>query len=52
MTKRRASTRTAAWLLAGVFVTACTPIEGVERFEGEFARAKEKRRVVALASPT
>jgi hypothetical protein len=42
-----------AWILAAVVgVAACTPIEGIERFDGEFARAKEKRRVLALASPT
>ena len=33
-------------------VAACTPIEGIGRFDGEFAQAKEKRRVLALASPT
>jgi len=42
-----------AWLLAAVVgVAACTPIEGIGRFDGEFAQAKEKRRVLALASPT
>lgn len=35
-------------LLAG----ACTPIEGIERFDGELAQSKEKRRVLVLASPT
>ena len=39
-------------LAAVVGVAACTPIEGIERFDGEFAQAKEKRRVLALASPT
>ena len=39
-------------LLLVVLVGACTPIEDIERFDGEFARAKEKRRVLALASPT
>jgi hypothetical protein len=39
-------------LLLLVFVAACTPIEGIERFDGEFAAAKEKRRILALASPT
>jgi hypothetical protein len=33
-------------------VGACAPIEGMERFDGEVAAAKDKRRVVALASPT
>jgi len=39
-------------LLLVLAVGACTPIEGIERFDGEFAAAKEKRRVLALASPT
>ena len=37
-------------LFAGV--AACTPLEGIDRFDGEFAAAKEKRRILALASPT
>lgn len=41
-----------AWLLLVVAVGACTPIEGIERFDGEFAAAKERRRILALASPT
>ena len=40
------------WLLIVVAVGACTPIEGIERFDGEFAAAKERRRILALASPT
>lgn len=39
-------------LLLLVVAGGCAPIEGVDRFDGEFAAAKEKRRVVALASPT
>jgi len=39
-------------VLLFLVVGGCTPIEGMERFGGEFAGAKEKRRVVALASPT
>jgi hypothetical protein len=35
-----------------VFAAGCAPVEGVDRFDGEFAAGKEKRRVVALASPT
>jgi hypothetical protein len=35
-----------------VVVVGCTPIEPVGRFDGELAAAKERRRVVALASPT
>lgn len=38
------------WLLA--LVVGCTPIEAIDRFDGEFAAAKERRRIVALASPT
>jgi hypothetical protein len=34
-------------LLAG-----CAAIEAADRFDGELGAAKEKRRVVALASPT
>ena len=33
-------------------VAGCRPIEPVGRFDGELAAAKERRRVVALASPT
>lgn len=33
-------------------VAGCTPVEPVGRFEGELGAAKERRRVVALASPT
>ena len=38
--------------LVAFLLGACTPIEGVERFDGELGAAKERRRVVALASPT
>ena len=30
----------------------CTPLETIDRFDGEFGAAKQKRRVLALASPT
>jgi hypothetical protein len=33
-------------------LAGCTPLEGIERFDGDFGAAKEKRRVLALASPT
>jgi hypothetical protein len=33
-------------------VAGCTPLESIDRFDGEFGAAKEKRRVLALASPT
>jgi hypothetical protein len=39
-------------LLLLVVVGGCTPIAGMERFDGEFAAAKGKRRILALASPT
>lgn len=39
-------------LLALALVAGCRPIEPVGRFEGEVGAAKERRRVVALASPT
>jgi hypothetical protein len=39
--------------LALVAVAAgCTPLATIDRFDGEFGAAKEKRRVLALASPT
>ncbi|HEX8950529.1 MAG TPA: hypothetical protein VF945_01730 [Polyangia bacterium] len=39
--------------LALLFALAgCTPIENIDRFDGELGAAKEKRRVLALASPT
>jgi len=38
--------------LAGCTLAACTPLETIDRFDGEFAAAKTKRRVLALASPT
>ncbi|HEX6836327.1 MAG TPA: hypothetical protein VF334_07115 [Polyangia bacterium] len=31
---------------------ACTPIESIDRLDGELGAAKEQRRVLALASPT
>jgi hypothetical protein len=41
------------WLVAAlVAAAACTPIKRIDRFDGDFAHAKEKRRVLALASPT
>lgn len=42
-------------LVVAVAAAACTrsePIESFGRFDGELGAAKEKRRVVALASPT
>ena len=39
-------------LVVAMLVAGCTPIEAVGRFDGEVAGAKERRRVVALASPT
>jgi hypothetical protein len=43
-----------AWLVGIVVVVAvgCTPLETIERFDGEFAGARGQRRVLALASPT
>ncbi len=42
-----------ALVLAAVFAAAaCTPIESIDRLDGDFGAAKEKRRVLALASPT
>jgi hypothetical protein len=38
--------------LALLLLSACRPIESIDRFDGEFAAAKEKRRVLALASPS
>jgi len=39
-----------------LLLSACkpidAPIESIDRFDGELGAAKEKRRVVALASPT
>ena len=47
-------TRAAALAIVAVAAVAagCTPIEAFDRFDGEFGAAKEKRRVLALASPT
>ncbi|HEY2743221.1 MAG TPA: hypothetical protein VGL86_01305 [Polyangia bacterium] len=46
-------------LLACLLLVGCArapggeaPIESVARFDGELGAAKERRRVVALASPT
>ena len=41
-----------AWWLVLVAAVGCTPMEPVGRFDGELGAAKERRRVVALASPT
>lgn len=55
---------TRAWLLLVAVAGACatrqtapaptidTPIEPIDRFDGELAAAHGKRRVVALVSPT
>jgi len=40
------------WWLVLVVAVGCTPMEPVGRFDGELGAAKERRRVVALASPT
>lgn len=39
-------------LVVAVAAAACTRMEAIDRFDGELGAAKEKRRVVALASPT
>jgi hypothetical protein len=41
-----------AALVLLVAVGGCTPIESIDRFDGELGAAKDKRRVLALASPT
>ena len=41
-----------ALALIAVAAVGCTPLETIDRFDGEFGAAKEKRRVLALASPT
>jgi hypothetical protein len=46
-----------AWLLVALGGLGCArgaapAIEEVGRFDGELAAAKERRRIVALASPT
>jgi hypothetical protein len=39
-------------IVAAIAAGGCTPLETIDRFDGEFGAAKEKRRVLALASPT
>jgi hypothetical protein len=43
--------RSSSWLLLLV-LAGCTPLEAVDRFDGEFGAAKQQRRILALASPT
>jgi hypothetical protein len=41
-----------AALVLFAVVAGCTPLESIDHFDGEFGAAREKRRLVALVSPT